>query len=222
MIFNRNACCTATFALLFIAGVLMASTPSPIYAQTEKPAATDNRVGTVDASQLPEAKQTSLGLLISTPVMLRALIRPKISAALREKLFLAVSAINECRLCKWGHTHWAIAKGVPLEEVNQILGLQTESLAANNPSEASAILFAQHYAEQLGKVDPESIENVSKYYSKVEVAEILAYVRFIMLTNLTGNTLDSLWTGVRSLSKRSGGNKRAVSSAASPNSNTQG
>ena len=37
-----------------------------------------------------------------------------------------------------------MAKGVPLEEVNQILGGQVESLAAANPAEAAAILFAQH------------------------------------------------------------------------------
>jgi AhpD family alkylhydroperoxidase len=140
--------------------------------------------------------------LISTPVMLRALVRPKISAALREKLFLAVSAINDCRLCKWGHTHWAIAKGVPLEEVNQILGLQTESLAANNPSEASAILFAQHYAEQLDKFDPESIENLRQYYNDPEVAEILAYVHFITLANLTGNTVDAFLTRAQSRGSR--------------------
>ena len=84
-----------------------------------------------------------------------------------------------------------MAHGVPLEEVNQILSHQTESLEANNPAEAAAILFAQHYAEQLDQFDPESIENLRKYYSDAQVAEILAYVRFITFTNLTGNTVDA-------------------------------
>jgi AhpD family alkylhydroperoxidase len=160
-------------------------------------------------------------VVASGPVLLKGAIRPKISAALREKLFLAVSAINDCRLCKWGHTHWAMARGVPLDEVNQILGLQTESLAASNPSEAAVILFAQHYAEQLGEIDPQSIENLRKYYSEPEVAEILAYVRFMMLTNLTGNTLDSIWTRVHYLRKKSSREKPTITSAASLNTDTR-
>ena len=43
------------------AGMLIASAPSPVGAQTDKPAATNKRAGTVDAGQLPEAKQTTLG-----------------------------------------------------------------------------------------------------------------------------------------------------------------
>ena len=94
-----------------------------------------------------------------------------------------------------------MAKGVPLEEVNQILGLQAESLAARNPGEAAAILFAQHYAEQLDQFDPDSIENLRQYYSDAEVAEILAYVRLITLANLTGNTVDAFLTGARGQDK---------------------
>ncbi len=49
----------------FVAGILIASAPSPVGAQTDKPAATDKRVGTVDVSQLPKAKQTTLGLYVT-------------------------------------------------------------------------------------------------------------------------------------------------------------
>jgi len=127
----------------------------------------------------------------SGPVLLAALIRPKTSAALREKVMLGVTSVTDCRYCQWGHTHWAMAQGVPLEEVNQILGRQIESLKAKNPAEAAAILFAQHYAENLDRFDPESIENLRKYYSDAQAAEILAYVRAITLGSLTGNTVDA-------------------------------
>lgn len=135
--------------------------------------------------------ETVANVVASGPALAAAVIRPHVSAALREKLFLAVSSINDCRYCKWGHSHWAMAQGVPLEEVNQILSQQVDSLQAKNPAEAAAILFAQHYAEQLGEFDPESIANLRQHYGDAEVAEILAYVRFITLTNLTGNTVDS-------------------------------
>ena len=131
-------------------------------------------------------------VIASGPVLLAALIRPKTSAALREKVMLGVIAVTDCGYCQWGHSHWAMAHGVPLEEVNQILGQQIESLQAKNPAEAAAILFAQHYAENLDRFDPESIANLRKYYSAAQVAEILAYVRAITLGSLTGNTVDAL------------------------------
>ncbi len=105
---------------------------------------------------------------------------------------LEVTAVNDCRYCQWGHTHLAIAQGVPLEEINQIFKYQNESLAARDTAEAAAILFAQDYAENLGECDPESIQNLRTYYDDAQVAEILAYVRAITLGNLTGNTVDAV------------------------------
>ena len=137
--------------------------------------------------------RTVADVAASGRVLLAALFRPKIPAALREKVMLGVTSVTDCRYCQWGHTHWAMAKGVPLEEVNQILGHQIESLKAKNPAEATAILFAQHYAENLDRFDPESIENLRKYYSDAQVAEILAYVRAITLGSLIGNTVDAFW-----------------------------
>ncbi len=137
--------------------------------------------------------RTVANVVVSAPVLLAALVRPKTSAALREKVMLGVTSITDCRYCQWGHTHWAMARGVSLEEVNQILGQQVESLKARNPAEAAAILFAQHYAENLDRFDPESIENLRKHYSDAQVAEILAYVRAITLGGLMGNTVDAVF-----------------------------
>jgi AhpD family alkylhydroperoxidase len=130
-------------------------------------------------------------VLASGPALLAGLVRPKTSAALREKVMLGVTSITDCRYCQWGHSHWAMAHGVPLEEVNQILSQQIESLVARSPAEAEAILFAQHYAEQLDGFDPEALQSLRQYYSEAQVAEILAYVRAITLGSLTGNTLDA-------------------------------
>jgi AhpD family alkylhydroperoxidase len=135
--------------------------------------------------------RTVAGVAASSRVLLSALFRPKIPAALREKIMLGVTSITDCRYCQWGHTHWAMAHGVPLEEVNQILGFQLESLEARDPAEAAAILFAQHYAEQRDQFDPDSIENLRKHYNDAQVTEILAYVRAITLGTLTGNTVDA-------------------------------
>jgi AhpD family alkylhydroperoxidase len=135
--------------------------------------------------------RTVANVVVSSPVLLRALVRPRLSAALREKIVLGVTSINDCRYCKWGHTHWALASGVPLEEVNQILRHDIASLEAKDPAEAAAILFARHYAENLDRYDPESVANLRRYYDDRQVAEILAYVRAITLGSLTGNTVDA-------------------------------
>ena len=131
------------------------------------------------------------GVAASAPALARGLVRPTVKPALREKIMLEVTAINGCRYCEWGHTHLAVAHGVPLEEINQIFGYQHESLRAKDMAEAAAILFAQHYAESLDQIDPGSLANLRTYYSDAQVGEIIAYVRAITLGNLTGNTLDS-------------------------------
>ena len=108
--------------------------------------------------------QTVANVANSGPQLVLAAVKPN-ATALREKIFLGVSSVNDCRYCKWGHTHWAMAQGVPLEEVNQILSFQIESLEAKNLAEAAAILFAQHYAEHLDQFDHESIANLREYFS---------------------------------------------------------
>ena len=57
------------------------------------------------------------------------------------EIFLGVTSVNECRYCKWLHTHWSMHEGVPLEEVDQILRFQMSALEAKSPAEAAAILF---------------------------------------------------------------------------------
>ena len=141
--------------------------------------------------------KTVANVTISFPVIIRSLFRPKTSKALREKVMLGVTAINDCRYCAWGHSHWAISQGVPLEAVNQILSNQDDSLQANDPAEAAAILFGQHYAEHLDEIDPESVKNLRNYFSQAEVREIVGYVFFITFTNLSGNTVDALLERIR-------------------------
>jgi AhpD family alkylhydroperoxidase len=135
--------------------------------------------------------QTLVNFAVSVPALARGFVKPLTSAALREKVVLGVTSINDCRYCKWGHTHWALANGVSLDEVNQILGHQAEKLKANNPAEVAAILFAQHYAEERDQFDPAAIEGLRQYYDEAQIREIIAYIHAITLGNLTGNTMDA-------------------------------
>ena len=164
----------------------------------------DNVVGTGSVRRVAKRTLTSENILrtvancaISFPVIIRSIFRPKTSKAMREKIMLGVTAINDCRYCAWGHSHWAFSQGVSLEEVNQILGNQDHSLKANDPSEAAAILFGQHYAEHLDQIDPDSVLNLRNYFSQAQVREIVAFVYFITFTNLSGNTVDALLERIR-------------------------
>jgi len=141
--------------------------------------------------------KTTANCAISFPILIRSVFSPKTSKALREKVMLGVTAINDCRFCAWGHSHWAASQGVSLEEVNQILSNQADSLKATDPAEAAAILFGQHYAEHLDEIDPESVKNLHNYFSPAQVREIVGYVYFITFTNLSGNTVDALLDRVR-------------------------
>ena len=136
-------------------------------------------------------------VVISFPAILGSVFRPKTSKAVREKVMLGVTAINDCRYCAWGHSHWAAAQGIPLEEVNQILSSQVGSLKASDPAEAAAILFGQHYAEQLDEIDPESVKNLRNFFSQPQVQEILGHVHLMTFTNLSGNTVDVLLERIR-------------------------
>ncbi len=179
--------------------------PASAYDTQKASAATaDKAVGPVRNRRVAKRTLTSENILrtvancaISFPVIVRSIFRPKTSKALRERVMLGVTAINDCRFCAWGHSHWAFSQGVSLEEVNQILGNQDGALKANDPAEAAAILFGQHYAEQLGKIDPDSILNLRNHFSAAQVREILAYVYFITFTNLSGNTVDAVLERIR-------------------------
>jgi AhpD family alkylhydroperoxidase len=141
--------------------------------------------------------RTVANCAISLPVIVRSIFRPKTSRALLEKVMLGVTAINDCRHCAWGHSHWAISQGVPIEEVNQLLRNVDVSITVRNAGEAAAILFGRHYAEHLDRIDPESLRSLRKHFSPDQVREIVAHVHFITFTNLGGNTVDAVLERIR-------------------------
>ena len=134
--------------------------------------------------------ETVTNLVTSLPVLLPAFVSPSTSAALREKVFLGVTSINEARYCKWAHTHWSMDQGVTLEEVKQILARPVESSNVKDSADTAAVRFGRTYAERLDKVDANAATALLRYYDEEQADEILAYVRFITFTNLLGNTAD--------------------------------
>jgi AhpD family alkylhydroperoxidase len=113
----------------------------------------------------------------------------RIDRAFAEKIMLAVTAVNGCRYCSYGHARMALASGVSPEEVDLLLGGE---VGHASPEEAPALFFAQHYAESGGHPDPEMMQKLVQTYGQERARDILAHVRMITLGNLSGNTFDVL------------------------------
>lgn len=129
------------------------------------------------------------GVMAASPVLVRALIRPRISPALREQVMLAVTSVNDCRYCNWGHTALALRNGVDMNALCQMLG--SRSLSADRTAEETAILYAQHVANQQGVADLSAEQVLAAAWNPVERAEIKAYITAITFGNLAGNSFDA-------------------------------
>jgi AhpD family alkylhydroperoxidase len=112
-----------------------------------------------------------------------------LSASFRERLMLAVTAVNDCRYCSYFHTKMALRSGVAAQEISQLLC----SDMANCPEdEAVAISYAQHWAESNAHPDPEAAERLQQTYGMEKTEAIHLMLRMIRIGNLSGNTFDYL------------------------------
>jgi len=121
---------------------------------------------------------------------LRAAARAdRVDRAFAERIMLAVTEVNGCRYCSYGHTRAALHAGVTKEELR---GLKIGDFDSLPDEQRVALLFAQHYAEQGGHPDPEARERLAATYGEETASDILAYIRMITLGNLLGNTFDAI------------------------------
>jgi AhpD family alkylhydroperoxidase len=113
----------------------------------------------------------------------------RVSRQFSEKIMLAVTRVNGCRYCAYGHTRAALAMGIPETELQKIM---TGELGSFPEQEAVALAFAQHYAESACQPDPIARQRFLDYYGDETAQDILAYMRMITFGNLYGNTFDAL------------------------------
>jgi AhpD family alkylhydroperoxidase len=117
------------------------------------------------------------------PLMRGELIDP----AFRERLMLAVTAVNQCSYCSYAHSRRALAEGIEDKEVKVLLA----GVVENSPSEEiPALLYAQHWAETGGKTDPAARGRLIETYGADTMQAIELALRTIQMGNLTGNTMD--------------------------------
>jgi AhpD family alkylhydroperoxidase len=128
--------------------------------------------------------------LVSDQKKIRKLMREDtISPCFRERLMLAVTSVNKCRYCSYGHSRRALVEGVTPEEIQELcLGMFDRSPEEELP----ALLYAQHWAERGGEVSPEAREKLISTYGPERAEAIEMAIRLIQMGNLLGNTFDYL------------------------------
>jgi AhpD family alkylhydroperoxidase len=113
----------------------------------------------------------------------------RVSRQFSEKIMLAVTGVNGCRYCAYGHTRAALSMGVPQSELQKILSGEFGEFPEY---EAVALAFAQHYAESACQPDAKALQRFRNYYGSETARDILSYMRMITFGNLYGNTFDAL------------------------------
>ena len=129
-----------------------------------------------------------MDILDHAPDLKRASRSKRVGHAFAEKIMLAVTQVNGCRYCSYGHTKSALQAGVPQKEIARIAAGE---LGEFPEDEAIALFFGQHYAESEGQPDPFALQRFMDFYGEEKANDILAYIRMIMFGNLIGNTFDA-------------------------------
>lgn len=144
----------------------------------------------------------SLGsAILSFPVLVAALLIPSTSRALREKVMLAVTSVNDCRLCSYVHTGLALANGVALDDLQHLL--DTGTLGTVQGRDAIAVLFAQHFAETARRPSPAALAALARGFNRYQRLELMAYIHAIYFANLSANSVDA-WLAPFSRRKNGG------------------
>ena len=112
-----------------------------------------------------------------------------ISKGFSERIMLAVTEVNGCKYCSYVHTKNALEEGMSEDDVRMMLsGDLSEAPAEEN----TALLFAQHYAESIGKPEEAASQTLLETYGEESTRDILAIIRTIMVANLHGTALEAL------------------------------
>lgn len=117
----------------------------------------------------------------------RAMRGGLVSAKFRERLMMAVTAVNQCRYCAFYHARESARVGLPASEIRLLLA---GDLAYAPEEELPALLFAQHYAEQNGRPDPVTRQSLQTTYGLARAEAIETVLRLIRMGNLLGNSTD--------------------------------
>ncbi len=112
-----------------------------------------------------------------------------VSHAFRERLMMAVTAVNQCRYCSYFHAQESLRAGLPPDEIRQLLDGNVNQAPTE---ELPALLYAQHWAESNGRPNPTVRQRLLDSYGQERTEAIETVLHMIRTGNLLGNTTDWL------------------------------
>ena len=125
----------------------------------------------------------------------------RVSRQFQERIMLAVTAVNDCRYCEWGHTKTALKAGCTDEELEQIM---IHDFGSCDPDEVVALAYAQHYAETVDNPTTESWDKLVDFYGEEKAKDIQLVIQMVTIGNLLGNTLDAFESRLKGIPPENG------------------
>jgi AhpD family alkylhydroperoxidase len=106
----------------------------------------------------------------------------------RERLYLAVIAVNGCRYCTYLHTRSALHAGLSPDDVHRLLGGIMQDVPID---EAKAVLYAQHWADSNGRPDADARAVLVETYGAEQSKAVEMTLLLIRIGSLSGNSFDA-------------------------------
>lgn len=107
-----------------------------------------------------------------------------------KRLQLAVTEVNGCALCSYGHAKMALRQGMNNEEINSFLSGEGEN-SFIKVEESKAIVFAQHFADSRGCPKKYAYDSIIKEYGKEKAQIILSAAQMMIVGNMYGIPLSA-------------------------------
>ena len=131
-----------------------------------------------------------LSFACQVPTMYRIWQKHEIEAGFREELMLAVSTLNDCKYCAWGHHEWAHAAGISEEELDHIEHGDPEGI---DRAKWVAITYVVSFISlDKSNVPSELTQEMRANYSAREIKEIELIAKIMDVSNRAANTWDAL------------------------------
>jgi AhpD family alkylhydroperoxidase len=124
------------------------------------------------------------------PTIFKIWQKHEIEAGFREELMLAVSTLNDCKYCAWGHHEWAHAAGIPDDELDHIEHGDPEGI---NKAKWVAISYVVALVSSEYKDVPDELaQEMQAMYSENEIKEIELVAKIMDIANRGANTFDAM------------------------------
>jgi len=115
-----------------------------------------------------------------------------------KRIQLAITEVNGCAICSYGHAKMALHQGMSNEEINSFL---SEGGGGDfiKPEEAKAILFAQHFADSKGFPKKYSYDAIVKEYGEAKARIILSASQMMIVGNMYGIPLSAFLSRLKGM-----------------------